>query len=97
MAAHVLADLAFQAATREHAADAIGLGEAAAGVAAAAPATVQASVATRLAYGYAIAGRMGDFDRAYQSGLDALARCNDGEEPAWMYFLTPSHLDTQAG
>jgi hypothetical protein len=34
---------------------------------------------------------------AYQSGLDALARCHDGEEPAWMYFLTPSHLDTQAG
>jgi hypothetical protein len=60
------------------------------------PATVRASVATRLADGYAIAGRMGDFERAYQSGLDALTRCRDGDEPAWMYFLTPSHLDTQA-
>ncbi len=61
------------------------------------PATVRASVATRVAYGYAIAGRMGDFDRAYQSGLEAVASCRDGEEPAWMYFLTPSHLESQAG
>jgi hypothetical protein len=97
MAAHVLADLAFQAATCEHAADAIGLGEAASGAASGMPATVRASVATRLAYGYAIAGRMGDFECAYQSGLDALTRRSDGDEPAWMYFLTPSHLDTQAG
>ena len=97
MAAHVLADLAFQAATCEHAADAIGLGEAASGAASGMPATVRASVATRLAYGYAIAGRMSDFERAYHSGLDTLARCNNSEEPAWMYFLTPSHLDTQAG
>lgn len=97
MAAHVLADLAFQAATREHAADAISLGEAAADVAASAPATVRASVATRLAYGYAIAGRIGDFERAYQTGLDALTHRRDAEEPAWMYFLTPNHLDTQAG
>jgi hypothetical protein len=97
MAAHVLADLAFQAATRGHAANAIGLGEAAVGVAVGVPATVRASVATRLAYGYAIAGRIGDFDRAYHAGLDALAHCSDAEQPAWMYFLTPSHLDTQAG
>jgi hypothetical protein len=97
MAAHVLADLAFQAAAREHAGDAIGLGEAAAEVAVGAPATVRASVASRLAYGYAVAGRMGDFERAYQSGLDTLADRRNAEEPAWMYFLTPNHLDTQAG
>lgn len=97
MAAHVLADLAFQAASREHAADAISLGEAAADLAARAPAAVRASVATRLAYGYAIAGQMSAFDRSYQSGLDTLASRGESGEPAWMYFLTPGHLDSQAG
>lgn len=97
MAAHVFADLAFQAASREQAADATGLGEAAVRVAAGEPATVRASVATRLAYGYAIAGRLKDFERAYQSGLDALTDRRDEDEPAWMYFLTSNHLDTQAG
>lgn len=97
MAAHVLADLAFQAATREHVADAVRLGEVAVDTAVRTPATVRASVATRLAYGYALAGRIDDFDRAHQSGLDTLAHRDDADEPAWMYFLTPNHLDTQAG
>jgi hypothetical protein len=97
MAAHVLADLAFQAASRGQPADAISLGEAAATAAPALPATVQASVCTRLAYGYAIAGRIDDFDRAYGSALDRLANRRQDAEPAWMYFLTPNHLDTQAG
>lgn len=95
--AHVLADLAFQAASSGHAADAVALGEVAAEAAAGTPATVRASVATRLAYGYATSGRLSDFDRAYQSGLDMLADHKDGEEPSWMYFLTPGHLDAQAG
>lgn len=97
MAAHVLADLTFQAASREMPLDAIHLGEAAAQVAAKTPATVRASVSTRLAYGYAVAHRIGDFDRSYGLALDALADRRDGAEPAWMYFLTPNHLDTQAG
>lgn len=96
IAAHVFADLAFQAASREQPTDAIGLGEAAVRVAAGEPATLRASVATRLAYGYAVAGRLHDFERSYQSGLEALADKGQ-DEPAWMYFLTPNHLDTQAG
>ncbi|TWP46073.1 transcriptional regulator [Lentzea tibetensis] len=96
MAAHVFADLAFQAASRAQPTDAIGLGEAAVRVAAGQPATLRASVATRLAYGYAVAGRLHDFERFYQSGLEALTDKGE-DEPAWMYFLTPNHLDTQAG
>ncbi|MBP2322637.1 transcriptional regulator with XRE-family HTH domain [Kibdelosporangium banguiense] len=96
MAAHVFADLAFQAASREQSGDAIGLGEAAVRVAAGEPATLRASVATRLAYGYAVAGQLKDFERSYQMGLEALTDRGE-DEPAWMYFLTPNHLDTQAG
>jgi hypothetical protein len=55
MGAHVLADLAFQAAAREQPSDAVELGETAAQMAARMPATVRASVGTRLAYAYAIA------------------------------------------
>jgi hypothetical protein len=98
MAAHIVADLAFQAASRELSSDAVALGESAALIAQHAPAGVRASIQTRLAYGYALAGDMSSFDRAYKSGLEVLA---DGErsadDPAWMYYLTPSHLDTQAG
>jgi transcriptional regulator with XRE-family HTH domain len=96
MAAHIFADLAFQAASREQSGDAIGLGEAAVRVAAGEPATLRASVATRLAYGYAVAGQLKNFERSYQSGLEALTDRGE-DEPAWMYFLTPNHLDTQAG
>lgn len=97
IAAHILADLAFQAASSGSAHDAVAIGEIAADTAATAPAAVRASVATRLAYGYAVAGRLADFDRAYQSALDLLACHNDGDEPSWLYFLTPGHLDAQAG
>jgi hypothetical protein len=97
MGAHVLADLAFQAAAREQPSDAVELGETAAHMAAKMPATVRASVGTRLAYAYAIAHQLSDFDHAHQTALDTLEDRRDGEEPPWMYFLTPNHLDTQAG
>ncbi|MGH3897740.1 MAG: carph-isopro domain-containing protein [Pseudonocardiaceae bacterium] len=97
MAAHVLADLGFQAAIREHSSDAIALGQAAARVAAVSPAGVRASVQSRLAYGHALAGQLDDFERAYAAGLDFIADRDPAEEPAWMYYLTPNHLDTQAG
>lgn len=88
---------AFQAASRGYPADAVALGEVAARVAATASAGVRASVQTRLAYGYALAGRVDDFDRAYASGLDQMAARVPDRDPAWMYYLTPNHLDTQAG
>ncbi|MGH2371010.1 MAG: carph-isopro domain-containing protein [Chloroflexota bacterium] len=97
MAAHVLADLAFQAATREHSRDAIALGQAAVRIAAVSPAGVRACVQTRLAYGHALAGQLDDFERAHATGLDTIADRDPAEEPAWMYYLTPNHLDTQAG
>jgi hypothetical protein len=97
MAADVLADLVFQAATREHAGDAIALGQAAVRIAAVSPAGVRALVQTRLAYGHALAGQLDDFERAYATGLDTIAGYNPAKEPAWMYHLTPNHLDTKAG
>ena len=97
LAAHVLGDLAFQAASRGYPADAVPLGEAAARVAATASAGVRASVQTRLAYGYILAGRLDDFDRAYGRGLEQMAGRDPDRDPAWMYYLTPNHLDTQAG
>jgi hypothetical protein len=96
MAAHVLADLAFQAATREHGTDAVALGEAAVRTAHRAPASVRASVHTRLAYGYAIAGRVADAESAHRIALEAFD-ASQGEDPPWMYYLTPNHLDTQCG
>jgi len=97
MAAHIVADLAFQAATREQPTDAVALGESAGKIARRAPASVRASVQTRLAYGYAIAGNMSAFEQAYESALEVLADGDRSEDPTWMYYLTPSHLDTQAG
>jgi hypothetical protein len=97
MTAHVLADLAFQAASAGRGQEAVKVGEVAAATAANTPATVRASVATRLAYGHAVAGQLTDFDRAYKSGLDMLADRTESDEPTWMYFLTSSHLDSQAG
>lgn len=45
---------------------------------------VGASVQTRLAYGYALAGELDDFDRAYATGLDLIAN----RDPAdWAHLL----------
>ncbi len=97
MAAHVLADLAFQAAIREHSSDAIALGQAAVRIAAGSPAGVRALVQTRLAHGHALAGQLDDFERAHAIGLDTIADRDSAEEPAWMDYLTPNQLDTRAG
>ena len=97
MTAHILGDLAFQAATRGHAGDAVTLGEGARDAAAHCAASVRASVHSRLAYGYAMAGAMSDFDRACHDGLDALSSSSGPRDPAWMYFLTAEHLHAQAG
>jgi hypothetical protein len=98
LAAHILADLAFQAAnTGTHTRDGIVLGEGAAEIAARAPATVRASVSSRLAYAYAAAGRRSEFENAVHDARSHLDHRQDAREPEWMYFLTPSHLDCQAG
>ncbi len=97
MAAYVLASLAFQAATREYPGDAIALGQAAVRIAAVSPVGVRALVQTRLAYGYALAGQLDDFDRAHATVLDTFAGRDPAEEPAWMDYFTLNHLESRAG
>lgn len=97
MAAHILADLSFQAASRGHRSDGITLGEAARHHAARAPAGVRASVDSRLAYAYAAGGRVTEFERTYASAADTFAGRDPASDPTWLYYLTPGHLDCQAG
>ncbi|MCT9080456.1 carph-isopro domain-containing protein [Streptomyces fulvoviolaceus] len=98
LCAHILADMSFQAASRSHPADAIALGEAARRASEGGTASVRASVVSRLAYGYAAAGRSTDFERASALARELVEdRTGSEEEPRWMYFLTPNHLECQAG
>jgi hypothetical protein len=97
MAAHILADLSFQASSSGHRADGVTLGEAARRHAVRAPAGVQASVDSRLAYAYAASGRITDFERTCASAADTFAGRDPASDPAWLYYLTPGHLDCQAG
>ncbi|MCA2178462.1 hypothetical protein LDL08_19930 [Nonomuraea glycinis] len=97
LCAHILADLSFQAASRDHPADAITLGEAARRASDAAPAAVRASVLSRLAFAYSTAGRYADFQRSRSLAGELVDQPLTGYEPRWMYFLTPNHLDCQAG
>lgn len=97
MAAHILADLSFQAATCGHKSDGVALGEAACRQAARSTAGVRASVGSRLAYAYASAGCIDDFERTYASAVDTFASRNAAADPSWLYYLTSSHLDCQAG
>jgi hypothetical protein len=96
MSAHILADLAFQAASCGQARDGVRLGEAAARAGAKSTATVRATVLNRLAYAYASAGQTADFARTRYAALDMLTH-RGTHEPPWMYYLTPNHLDCQAG
>ncbi|MFI1890340.1 carph-isopro domain-containing protein [Streptomyces jumonjinensis] len=98
LCAHILADMSFQAASRQHPADAIALGEAARRASDGSTASVRASVLSRLAYGYATAGRSSDFERTSALARELIeTRTGGEEEPRWMYFLTPNHLECQAG
>lgn len=97
LAGHILADLSFQSASGPDARDALVLAEAAAEITARSPATVRASIASRLAYAYAAAGRRAEFERTRTWATDLLGQRQDAREPEWMYYLTPSHLDCQAG
>lgn len=96
LAAHILADVAFQTASVDPE-SAVVIAEEASQVAAKAPATVRASVSSRLAYCYAAAGRRTDFVRTYADARTHLERREDLVEPSYMYFLTDAHLDCQAG
>lgn len=97
MAAHILADLSFQAASSGHRSDGITLGEAARRHAVRTPAGVRASVDSRLAYAYAASGRINEFEHTYAGAADTFAGRDPASDPAWLYYLTPGHLDCQAG
>ncbi|MEV5496669.1 carph-isopro domain-containing protein [Nonomuraea fuscirosea] len=97
LCAHILADMSFQAASRDHPADAITLGEVARRAGDAAPPAVRASVLSRLSFAYATAGRRTDFERSRTMARELVDQPPTGHEPRWMYFLTPNHLDCQAG
>jgi hypothetical protein len=40
---------------------------------------------------------MDDFERAYASAVETLAGSEAAGDPPWLYYLTPNHLDCQAG
>ncbi|HXL90404.1 MAG TPA: hypothetical protein VN969_15780, partial [Streptosporangiaceae bacterium] len=81
MAAHILADLSFQAATSGRRSDGITLGEAARRHAARASAGVRASVASRLAYAYAASGLISEFERTYSGATETLTGRNPDADP----------------
>ncbi|WLW58712.1 carph-isopro domain-containing protein [Streptomyces sp. YU58] len=98
LCAHILADMSFQAATRRHPADAIALGEAARRASEGGTTGARASVLSRLAHTYATSGRGTDFERTSDLARELIeGRSSTEPEPRWMYFLTPNHLDCQAG
>jgi hypothetical protein len=97
MAAHILADLSFLAASAGEIADGLSLGDAALRAATGSPESVRASVLSRFAFAHAAARDADACDRFWTSAIDCLARRQHSQDPAWMYYLTPNHLDCQAG
>ncbi|GLI03656.1 carph-isopro domain-containing protein [Phytohabitans aurantiacus] len=97
MEAHILADLAFQAASAGDGRDAVALGEAATRVAETGPASVHASVTSRLAFAHSAAGNLAECERAWLNAQDHLTGRRTGQDPDWLYYLTSNHLDCQAG
>lgn len=97
LAAHILGDMSYQAACRGIGKDAVEMGEAAVQVASGATRTAQASVITRLGYGYAVAGNHDGFTRARARAREMFEEHFPGQDPAWAYYLSNSHLDAQAG
>jgi len=98
LAAHILADLAFQAASTDAHQDAGKLAETAMRAAAATPARVRAAVASRAAFAHSAVGDARAFAACRDLAHEQLARSgpHDGD-PDWMYYLTPGHVDALAG
>ncbi|MGH3868880.1 MAG: hypothetical protein ACRDQ4_22725 [Pseudonocardiaceae bacterium] len=96
LGAHVLGAMACHAAVREQATDAISLGTAAVEMARRSPALVQALVASRLAYGYALAGDADRFHAAHRRACE-LSEHPTGHQPRWAYYVSPQFADTNGG
>jgi hypothetical protein len=97
LGAHVLADLAFQAASTDAREEAGDLAEVAMSAAAPLPPRVQASVASRAAFAHGASGDEHRFaacrDLAHEQ-LDGTTP--EAGDPDWMYYLTPGHIDALA-
>ncbi|MGH3818513.1 MAG: hypothetical protein ACRDRE_12255, partial [Pseudonocardiaceae bacterium] len=96
LGANVLSGMAFHAASREQASDAISLGTAAVEMARRSPTLVQALVASRLAYGYALAGDAERFHAAYGRARE-LSEHPAGHRPSWAYYVSPQFVDNAGG
>ncbi|MGH3833332.1 MAG: hypothetical protein ACRDRS_23345, partial [Pseudonocardiaceae bacterium] len=96
LGANVLSGMAFHAASREQASDAISLGTAAVEMARRSPALVQALVSSRLAYGYALVGDAERFHAAYGRARE-LSEHPTGHRPRWAYFVSPQMVDAAGG
>jgi hypothetical protein len=96
LGAHVLGAMACHAASREQATDAISLGTAAVEMAHRSPATVQALVSSRLAYGYALVGDVERFHAAHGRARE-LVEHPTGHQQRWAYYVNPQFADTQGG
>ena len=98
LAAHILADLAFQAASTDAHQDAGKLAETAMRAAAATPARVRASVASRAAFAHSAIGDSRAFAACCDLAHEQLDRSGPhDDDPDWMYYLTPGHVDALAG
>lgn len=96
LGANVLSMMAFHAASREEATDAISLGTAAVEMAHRSPVTVQAMVTSRLAYGYALTGDTDRFHAAYGRARE-LVEHPTGHQPRWAYYASPQCVDAAGG
>jgi hypothetical protein len=96
LGANVLSMMAFHAASREEAADAISLGTAAVELAHRSPVTVQALVTSRLAYGYALVGDANRFHTAHGRARE-LTEHPTGHQPRWAYYVNPQFVDNACG
>ena len=97
MEAHILADLAFQSALLGDVNDGVAVGEAANRVAQWCPATARSSVLARVGFAYAAAGEISQCEQAHLEAHERLTSRVIEQDPSWMYYLTPNHLDCQAG
>ncbi|MEV4471219.1 hypothetical protein [Nonomuraea sp. NPDC049504] len=95
--AHILADLSIQAASRDHPADAITLGEAARRASGSASPAVRASVLSPLGFAYAAAGRAADFMRTRDRARELVETPATGTNLVGCTSSPPNHLDCQAG
>ncbi|MDQ6899775.1 MAG: helix-turn-helix domain-containing protein [Candidatus Dormibacteraeota bacterium] len=97
LAAHVLADIAYQSASRGDLRDGLAIAEGAVRAGQQASAGVYASVLTRVAYAHAVGGRLRDFESSCFDAREALLRRRPKDDPDWMYYMTTSHIDSLAG